>query len=122
MTIRDAFPEAGSTYMDGYSDGWEYRTIFTGSTLANAYEMVKAFLREEGFGDIPLPADAGELRRFRHPHRNRQLMLFADNGYVHNPIKILFPPPGGKRPQLILCIYNPSVPGHLLRFHGKITG
>ena len=119
MPIRDSFPESGSTYLEGESDGWEYKTVFTGTTLAHTFEMVKAFLREEGYGDIPLPANAEELKRFKHPHRNRQFVLFADNCYVHNPIKILFPPPGTKRHQLILCIYNPAVEGHLVRFHGK---
>jgi hypothetical protein len=43
--------------------------------------------------------------------------MFEDNGYVHNPIKILFPQDRRKRSTLILCIYNEADPQHLLKFH-----
>lgn len=117
MPIRIAFPEAGSSYMGGNSDGWEYRTVFTGSRLAATYDMVRQFLREEGYGDVPIPNDAETLKLFRRP-RAPQLALFAERGYVHNPIKILFPSTPGQRNTLILCLYNEQVPDHLIRFHG----
>lgn len=103
--------------MGGASDGWEYRTVFGGSRLAATYDMLRNFLNEEGYGDIPLPANADELKRFRRP-RQAQLQLFLEQGYIHNPIKILFPADRRQRNNLILCIYNEKVPGHLLRFHG----
>ncbi|MDX2133262.1 MAG: hypothetical protein SFV52_00645 [Saprospiraceae bacterium] len=115
--VRTAFPEAGSHYMGGESDGWEYRTVFAGSNLAYTYDMVKQFLAEEGYADVPIPADAAELRLFKRPRR-RQLQLFEENGYVHNPLKILFPAGPSARHTLILCLYNEQAPGHLLRFHG----
>ena len=115
VPMREQFPPAGSSYLGGTSDGWEYRSIFAGSKLAYTYEMVKQFLQEEGYGDVPLPETAEELRLFRRP-RGRQLQLFSERGYIHNPLKIIFPP--GQRNTLLLCVYNEKAPGHLLRFHG----
>lgn len=112
--MREQFPEAGSNYLYGTCDGWEYRTAFTGSRLAAAYEMLKQFLVEEGYADVPLPETAAELKLFKKPRR-AQLQLFAERGYAHNPVKILFP---NQRNTLILCVYNEQEPGHLLRFHG----
>ena len=117
MPLRDDFPPAGSDYLGGESVGYEYRTVFGGSRLEATYDMVRQFLAEEGYGDIPLPKDAEELKRFRLPTRNKQILMFEDNGYVHNPVKILFPQDRRKRSTLILCLYNEQVPQHLLRFH-----
>lgn len=114
VPMRERFPEAGSNYLCGSCDGWEYRTAFTGSRLSTAYEMLKQFLVEEGYADVPLPETVAELKLFKKP-RLAQLQLFADRGYAHNPIKILFP---NQRNTLILCVYNEQEPGHLLRFHG----
>ncbi len=116
MPMREQFPQAGSNYLGGTSDGWEYRTAFTGSRLAFAYEMLKQFLVEEGYSDVPLPETAADLKLFKKP-RLAQLQMFADRGYAHNPIKILFP---NQRNTLILCVYNEREPGHLLRFHGVV--
>ena len=117
MAMREEFPPAGSDYLGGESDGYEYRTIFAGSSLEQSYEMVRQFLKEEGYAAIPLPRNARELSLFRLPTRNKQLLLFEDNGYVHNPVKILFPHDRRKRTTLILCLYNESDPEHLLKFH-----
>jgi hypothetical protein len=119
VPIRTAFPAAGATHLGGVSDGWEYRTVFGGSKLATSYAMLRQFLEEEGYGDLPLPADADELKRFRRP-RQAQLQLFAERGYVHNPIKILFSNDPKQRNTLTLCLYNETLPDHLLRFHGII--
>ncbi len=116
VPMRLQFPEAGSNYLGGTCDGWEYRTAFTGSRLAFAYEMLKQFLVEEGYGEVPLPETAAELKLFKKS-RLAQLQMFADRGYAHNPIKILFP---GQRNTLILCVYNEQEAGHLLRFHGVV--
>ena len=117
MPMREQFPLPGSNYLGGSSDGWEYRSVFAGSKLAYTYEMVKQFLREEGYGDVPLPETAEDLRLFKRP-RGRQLQLFGERGYVHNPVKILFPNNSRPRNALILCVYNEQAPQHLLRFHG----
>lgn len=117
VPMREHFPPPGSEYLGGTSDGWEYRTVFAGSKLAATYEMVKQFLREEGYGNVPLPETAEELRLFRRP-RGRQLQLFSERGYAHNPVKILFPADSKQRNTLILCVYNEQAPRHLLRFHG----
>lgn len=117
MPLRYEFPPAGSEYLGGESDGYEYRTTFGGASLSHSYDMVRQFLKEEGYAEIPLPADVKELALFRLPTRNKQILMFEDNGYVHNPVKILFPTDGRKKNVLILCLYNESTPGHLLRFH-----
>lgn len=120
MAMREEFPPLDSTYMGGESDGYEYRTVFAGSNLDQSYEMVQQFLVEEGYKDVPLPRDAKELALFRLSTRNKQILLFEDNGYVHNPIKILFPPDQRNKKTLILFIYNESDPDHLLKFHRKV--
>lgn len=117
MPLREVFPPAGTEYLGGESDGYEYRTVFAGSSLEHSYSMIRQFLKEEGYADIPLPRDAQELLLFKVPTRNRQILLFEDNGYRHNPVKILFPLDGRKRNTLILCIFNETDPEHLLKFH-----
>ena len=117
VPMREQFPLPGSNYLGGTSDGWEYRTVFAGAKLAYTYEMVKQFLQEEGYGDIPLPETAEELKLFKRP-RGKQLQLFRESGYIHNPVKILFPNDPRQRNALILCVYNEQASGHLLRFHG----
>jgi len=120
MALRDDFPPKGSNYMDGLSDGYEYRTAFAGSSLQASYDMLRQFLKEEGYTDIPLPRNAEELELFRLPTRNKQILLYEDNGYVHNPVKILFPLDRRRRHTLILCLYNEADPDHLIKFHRVI--
>jgi hypothetical protein len=120
MVMRDHFPPASSDYLGGESDGYEYKTTFAGSSLEHSYDMVRQFLREEGYKDVPIPKDAEELKLFRLPTRNKQILMFEDNGYVHNPIRILFPLDRRKKRILTLCIYNESDPLHLLKFHRRI--
>jgi hypothetical protein len=117
MPLREAFPPLGSNYLDGESDGYEYRTVFAGASLKHSYDMIRQFLKEEGYADIPLPRTVEELLLFRLPTRNKQILLFEDNGYVHNPVKILFPSDSRKRNTLILCVFNEQDPQHLLKFH-----
>jgi len=117
MPLRDNFPKKGSDYLGGQSDGYEYKTTFSGTSLSHSYDMIKQFLKEEGYGKLPIPKNTEELILFRLPTRNKQILLFEDNGYVHNPIKILFPLDRRKRNTLILCIYNETHPHHLLKFH-----
>lgn len=122
MPIRSKFPKAGEEYQGVVSDGLVYRTAFKGSSLASTYEMVRQFLKEEGYQDVPLPEDVETLVKFRLRTRNKQILLFEDNGYVHNPVKILFPSDNRKKNVLILELYNEQAPNHLLRFHRKLDG
>ena len=119
IPIRHHFPEAGSNYLGGKSDGWEYRTVFMGGRLEASYNMVLEFLREHGYEDVPVPADADALKLFRK-QRTSQLQLFPERGYIHNPLKILFHTEPKMRQALVLCLYNESVPQHLLKFHGVL--
>ena len=118
MAMRDEFPLLGSRYMGGKSDGWEYSLTFGGSTFEQTFEMLCQFLKEEGYGDIPLPSNAAELMLFRYPVRQKQILMFAESGYVHNPIKIFFVPGLRNVNKLQLFIYNEQAPNHLIRFHG----
>jgi hypothetical protein len=119
VPIRTHFPEAGSDYLGGKCDGWEYRTVFAGSRLEASFQMVLDFLAEHGYGDVPVPANAEELKLFRR-QRTPQLQLFPERGYIHNPIKILFHADSKLRQALVLCLYNEQAPQHLLRFHGVL--
>jgi hypothetical protein len=118
--LRENFPEVGSDYLGGISDGWEYKTTFLGSTLEQSLQMVSSFLAEEGFADIPLPANAKELRLFKKAAQPTQLAMFRETGYIHNPIKILFHPNVKMNKMLMLHIYNEKADQHLLRFHGVL--
>lgn len=116
--IRYNFPAGGEIVEGGTSDGYCYRITFAAGRLEATFGLVRAFLAEQGYGDVPLPQNADELRQFRLPPKLRhQLSLFGDNGYVHNPVKILFPVPAGRKGGLILELYDEAAPDHLLRFH-----
>lgn len=119
IPIREEFPLDGSDYCGGHSTGLVYTSVFQGKKGEVSYDMICTFLKEEGYGDIPLPKDFEELLLFKLQTRNKQILLFEDNGYVHNPIKILFPKSGRSTRKLILEIYNEKAEGHLLRFHRK---
>ena len=118
--IRESFPLEGSNYEGGVSDGWQYQIKFAGTNLQASLDMIKIFLAEEGYTDVPIPQTADELLLFRLPTKQEQILLFGDNGYVHNPIKILFDPSDKLTKKLILCIFNEKAENHLLRFHGKM--
>jgi hypothetical protein len=120
MSIRSDFPEEGNDYLGGESDGLVYKSLFAGRNITDSFEMIKQFLKEEGYADVPLPANSDELLQFRLKTRNKQILLFEDNGYVHNPVKILFPIDSRNKHALILLLYNEKSEGHLLRFHRKI--
>jgi hypothetical protein len=81
--------------------------------------MLRQFLHEEGYANVPLPESITELKLFKKPRRG-QLLLFSERGYTHNPVKILFPADAKQRNTLILCVYNEQEPSHLLRFHGVV--
>jgi len=119
IPIRESFPIAEDEYLGGKSDGNVYSTVFISKNGKTTYDMIRAFLKDEGYGDIPLPSDFDELLKFRIPSRNKQILLFEDNGYTHNPVKILFPTTGQSTKKLILELYNENAKGHLLRFHRK---
>ncbi|MEO0788751.1 MAG: hypothetical protein AAFY36_08820 [Bacteroidota bacterium] len=118
--LRECFPEAGESFEGGLSDGYRFILDFRSSNPDRCLSMIKVFLAEHGFGELPLPKDYAELKLFRLPRKERrQLHLFADDGYVHNPIKILFPPPKSDWRGLRLEIYNEQADRHLVRFHDR---
>ena len=120
LLLRYNFPPPGPVALGGESDGYCYRTQFAAGRIGPTYELIRHFLREHGYGNVPIPADVEELRRFRLPPKLRhQLSLFGEDGYVHNPVKILFPKAGRARGALVLELHNEAEPGHLLKFHRR---
>ncbi|CAH1000590.1 hypothetical protein LEM8419_01724 [Neolewinella maritima] len=118
--LRYAFPEAGADTAGGQCDGYCFSILFAAGKLERTYTMVREFLLEHGYGSVPIPADVAELQAFRLPPKLRhQLSLFGVDGYVHNPIKIVFPPRGSKRGSLRVELYDEAAAGHLLRFHQR---
>ncbi len=120
IKIRDAFPPDHTNHLGGTSDGQRYRTVFGGTSLEQSYGMLRQFLSEEGYENLPLPADAAELALFRHPPGKKAMKLFEEYGYVHYPIKIYFHPHLSKEHTLILYIYNENMDQSLLRFHDRL--
>lgn len=119
MAIRDNFPPMGSKIFGGESNGLIYKTAFFGTTLAASYEMVVAFLNEQGYEDVIRPKDAEELKAFLAPPNNGVQGLFEQPCYAHNPIRISFVRGDRKRRKLELELYNEVAPNHLLRFHRR---
>jgi len=117
MALRNNFPKKGEEYLGVTTDGWEYTTSFTGSTIQDSFQMLQRFLNQEGYQDIPLPHSVEELLLFKNPPNQPQMMLFNEKGYFHNPIKIFFPNGKRKESDLILKVYNENIEGHLLQFH-----
>jgi hypothetical protein len=118
--LRYNFPTEAGEVEGGRSDGYCFRIVFGGGRYEKSYRMVKAFLVEQGYGTVPIPETVQELSLFRLPQKLRhQLSLFGEDGYVHNPVKILYPPPGGRRGSLILELFDEAAKDHLLRFHRR---
>lgn len=120
VTLRGNFPAAGEEFLGEPCDGYVYRTTFSGSNAAHTLDMIRCFLREQGYEEVPLPQTLDELMAFKLNTRNRQILMFDDNGYCHNPVKILFPSGRWNRKALILEVYNERAEQHLLRFHNKL--
>ena len=66
MSIRENFPKQDDPpYEGGTSDGWEYQIAFRGGNLDASFAMIRSFLQEEGFEDLPVPMNAFELSLFK---------------------------------------------------------
>lgn len=118
--IRVEFPPNKSNHLGGISDGYRYRTVFGGTSLEQSYGMLRLFLEEEGYKNLPMPNGAEELKLFRHPPGRKAMKLFEEYGYVHYPIKIFFHPHLSKEHTLILYIYNEKTNRSLLNFHDRL--
>ncbi|NJC27334.1 hypothetical protein [Neolewinella antarctica] len=117
--LRYNFPPAGPVAEGGTSDGYCYRITFAAGKTEQTYALIVAYLTEQGYGNVPIPVDVTELKQFRLPPKMRhQLSLFGADGYVHNPVKILFPTPAS-RGALILELYDERAERHLLKFHRR---
>ncbi|MFK8054722.1 MAG: hypothetical protein AB8F78_01275 [Saprospiraceae bacterium] len=120
MAIRHDFPQIGSEFFGGQCNGLVYNTAFFGTTLQASFEMVKAFLDEQGYEDVLRPKDADELRIFLSPPNNGVQGLFDQPCYSHNPIRISFVRGDRKRRKLVLELFNENAPNSLLRFHKRL--
>lgn len=119
MAIRHEFPPYGSAVQGGHSDGLVYRTAFRGSSLEATLAMVRAFLDEEGYEDVPMPRDGATMLAFLRPEDGRHPHLFEQPDYAHDPVRILFAKRDRLRRKLVVELYNEAAPDHLLRFHRR---
>ncbi len=120
MKLRDNFPPFGSQALGGNSNGLVYTTAFAGSSMAASLVMVRQFLDEEGYADVPIPRSAEEMLSFLQPEQGRHPHLFERPDYAHNPVRLVLPPRDRLRRKLIVELYNESAPEHLLRFHRRL--
>lgn len=119
MAIRHDFPPYGSAVHGGQSDGLVYRTAFRGSSMEATLGMVRAFLDEEGYADVPLPSDAATMLAFLRPEDGRHPHLFEQPDYTHDPVRVVLPTRDRLRRKLVVELYNEAAPDHLLRFHRR---
>ena len=120
MTLRENFPPYGSEVLGGTSDGLVYTTAFVGSSLTATLELIRLFLDEQGYAEIPLPRTAEELLAFRQPERGCHPNLFEEPGYAHNPVRLTLPKRDRLRRKVVVELYNEAAPEHLLRFHRRL--
>ncbi len=119
MALRDNFPPYGSTILGGTSDGLVYRTAFAGTSLTATLLMVRAFLDEEGYEQVPIPRTDAEMLAFLHPEQGRHPHLFEEPDYAHNPVRLILPRRDRRRKKILVELYNEGAPDHLLRFHRR---
>ena len=81
--------------------------------------MVRQFLADEGYADLPVPNSADDLMAFLRPEEGCHPNLFADPGYAHAPVRISFPKRDRRRRKLVVSLYNEAAPDYLLRFHRR---
>ena len=120
MKLRDHFPPYGSEALGGHSDGLVYTTAFAGTSLDATLAMVRQFLDEEGYADVPIPRTGAEMLCFLHPEHGRHPHLFERPDYAHDPVRLVLPARDRLRRKLIVELYNESAPEHLLRFHRRL--
>ena len=119
MAIRHDFPPYGSAVHGGESDGLVYRTAFRGTSLDDTLAMVRAFLDEEGYANVPLPPGGAAMLAFLRPEEGRHPHLFERPDYAHNPVRLVLPARDRLRRKLVVELYNEAAPDHLLRFHRR---
>ena len=119
MTLRENFPPYGSEVLGGTSDGLVYTTAFVGTSLAATLELIRLFLDEQGYPEVPLPRTSEEMLAFLQPEHGCHPNLFEQPSYAHNPVRLTFPKRDRLRRKLVVELYNEAAPGHLLRFHRR---
>jgi hypothetical protein len=105
MTFRDSFPEDGSRYKNGISDGWIYRADIYAGSDEELLSAVREFLDEAGYSDIPLPQTAERLwSDYLNPDS------FSGGAYIFHPVIISLS--AYRVDALELRIFNESYPRH----------
>ena len=120
MTLRENFPPYGSEVLGGVSDGLVYTTAFVGTSLTDTLALIRLFLDEQGYAEVPLPRTTDEMLAFRQPERGCHPNLFEQPSYAHNPVRLTLPKRDRLRRKLVVELYNESAPEHLLRFHRRL--
>ena len=62
--LRYNFPPAGPVPEGGHSDGYCYRAPFAAGKLPATYELIRSFLKEEGYADVPPARGRGRVEAF----------------------------------------------------------
>ena len=119
MALRNEFPPYGSEVLGGTSDGLVYRTAFAGSSMDATLAMVRSFLDEEGYEEIPIPTSAEQMLAFLRPEHGRHPHLFEQPDYPHYPVRLVLPKRDRLRRKLVVELYNEAAPDALLRFHRR---
>jgi len=119
MALRHDFPPYGSRVLGGESDGLIYRTTFAGSSIEASLDMVRTFLQEEGYADIPLPSTGDEMLAFLRPEAGRPPSLFEEPSYAHFPVRLVLPRSDRRRRRIRCELHNEGAPDSLLRFHRR---
>ena len=103
--IRNNFPKKEGHIEGGYSDGSRFQHDFIGETDEESLMMLRQFLDEQGFEDIPLPIAERLWWDYFQPDSHGNLGCF-----VWHPI-IVAPSSYGNN-GLALYIYNVESPEH----------
>lgn len=120
MTLRENFPPYGSEVLGGTSDGLVYTTAFVGTSLTATLGLIRLFLDEQGYAEVPLPRTDAEMLAFLQPERGCHPSLFEQPSYAHNPVRVTLPKRDRLRRKLVVELYNEAAPEHLLRFHRRL--
>lgn len=97
-------------------DNWMFNTGFNGYSSQETFEHLKTFLKENGYGDIPIPEDSRRLwRDYLQPDDDG-----IQGSFIWHPIEILQHPYHVTGLQLNIC--NEFHPDHMALWEGTIGG
>ena len=103
--IKNNFPKNMEEYKGGKSDGWCFRIDLWAETENKVIEMIKEFLNNEGYSDIPIPKAERLWWDYLRPDSNG-----IEGSFIWYPIQIY--QNSYKKNAVSLFIYNENHPEH----------